>query len=201
VLATLQSDDAERFGVTWPLLEDDGQRLRTSFADHAASTAYAQNADQQNFLALDPQTRISGDEPPLRSTYGWLRPLRAVVDGSAGMPPAKRANHTFVYPRSAADPPADRVRQGFRITEDGFESELGGVRGTTYVGRTSAGGEGTSIDCCGNGTADASFDRSCRFVMQLDHGNIVAVEADRKVTATIRGKSLRLEPFLPVKIK
>ncbi len=196
VLATLRSDDAKQFGVNWPLLEDDGMPLRTSISDHGASTAYAENADQQNFLALDPQTQVASDEEPVRSTYGWLRPVR-VVNSSVGVPPA---NHTFVYPRSATDPPAERVRQGFRVTKDGFESELGSVRGTTYVGRTSAGGEGTRLDCNGHGTADASFDRSCRFIVQLDHGDIVAVEVDRKVSATIQGKSFQLEAFAPVRI-
>ena len=126
--------------------------------------------------------------------------MRAVAPGRVTGNPGSPANHTFVYPRSAADPPADRVRQSFRITADGFQSELGRVGGTTYVGRTSAGGEGTGIDCHGDGVVDASFDPSCRFVLQLDRGRIVAVEADRKVTATIRGKPLRLEPFVPVRL-
>ena len=201
VLATLRSDDAGQFGVTWPLLVNDGLELRTWIKAHAASTAYAENADQQNFLALDPETQVTADDPPLRSTYGWLRPVRAVVAGrEKGNLGGFSANHTFIYPRSDSDPPADRVRQGFRTTADGFQSELGRVCGTTYVGRTSAGGEGTRIDCHGDGAVDASFAPSCRFVLQLDYGRIVAVEADRKVTAMIQGKSLRLEPFVPVRI-
>ncbi len=192
VLATLRSDDAKQFGATWPLLENDGTRLRTSCSDRGASTAYAAGADQQNFLALDPHTQVSDADEPVRSAYGWLRPVRAVTAGGV--------NHTFVYARNATDPPPERVQQGFRLTKDGFESELGTVRATTYVGRTSAGGEGASIACNRDGTADATFDPSCRFVLQLDGGKIVAVEVDRKVSATIRGKPFRLEALVPLRI-
>ena len=192
VLATLRSDDAREFAVTWPLLENDGAPLKPVISEQAASTAYLENADEQNYLALDAATRVSADEDPVRSTYGLLRPVRATA--TAGV------NHTFVYPRSPDDPPAGKVRESFRVTEDGFESELAVVRGTLYIGRTSAGGEGTSIDCDGDGKPDAVFDANCRFVLQLRAGRIVAVEADREVNVQVRGKQINLSAYAPAMI-
>jgi len=66
------------------------------------------------------------------------------------------------------------------------------------VGRTSAGGEGGAIDCDGDGHADATFDPPCRFILQLREGKIVTVEADRKTTAQIAGRSISLEAYVPV---
>src|SRR5262249_36707858 len=80
VLATLRSDDTGEFGVTWPLLEDDGRPLRTNVTDRLATTAFSDNADEECFLALA-GGRIALHEGPVRSTYGWLRPLRVAGPG------------------------------------------------------------------------------------------------------------------------
>ncbi|MFI5378858.1 MAG: hypothetical protein ACHRHE_06155 [Tepidisphaerales bacterium] len=192
VLATLRSDDAKEFAVTWPVLENDGLALKPVISDVAASTAYSDDADEQNYLALDPGTRVSGEEEPVRSTYGWLRPVRATA--VAGI------NRTFVYPRGPQDPPARKVRDSFHAAADGFESQLGVVHGTLYVGRTSAGGEGRSIDCDRDGKPDAVFDADCRFVLQLREGRVVAVEADRELTVRVQGKQIRLSAYTPVTI-
>jgi hypothetical protein len=109
-------------------------------------------------------------------------------------------NRTFVYPRGAGDPSAEKVLMSFRVTDDGFDSELGSVHGSLYVGRTSAGGEADRIDVDGDGNADAVFEPACRFVLQLRDKKIVAVEADRKTIATIHNGRFVLQPYVPVMI-
>src|SRR5206468_11007355 len=111
------------------------------------------------------------------------------------------SNETFIYPRSRGDRPAEELIASFRLTRDGFESALGSVQGTLYIGRTSAGGEGRSIDCDGDGKPDAMFDRVCRFFLELRQGKIVAVEADRKSSGEITGKRIQLEAYVPARIE
>jgi hypothetical protein len=192
VLATLRSGDAKDFGVTWPLLVDDGAPLRARLAGRIATTGYAEDADQQSFLSLDAGSAVEGDEDPVQGTYGWLRPVRATAAGGV--------NHTFVYPRNAGDPPAEEVEARFRLTEDGYESDIGSVAKALYVGRTSAGGEGVSIDIDRDGRSDATFDAPCRFVLQLRAGRISAVEADRQTSVLIGGKLTLLEAYVPVEV-
>jgi hypothetical protein len=109
-------------------------------------------------------------------------------------------NATFIYPRNGEDPPSEEVRASFRLKEGGFESALGSVQGTLYAGRTSAGGQGRSIDCDGDGKPDAIFNDVCQFVLQLREGKILAIEADRKTAVQIRGKRIALDPYLPVRL-
>src|SRR5205823_5059950 len=115
--------------------------------------------------------------PSIRSTYGDLRPVRAVTSGAI--------NRTFVYPRNHSDPSAQAMRDSFKITSNDFDSVICNVQGNIYVGRTSAGGEGSSIDIDGDGRADVSFNRPCAFVLQLLERKIVAMETDRVVHATL----------------
>ena len=189
ILATLRSSEAQEFGVTWPLLVDDGRPLLAKVTAHLATTSYSDDGDEEAFFAVTDSPPASADDEPLRSTYGWIRPVRALASGGV--------NHTFVYPRSASDPPAEEVRGSFRLTADGFESLLGGVHGTLYVGRTAAGGEGMSVDCDRDGKPDATFTAPCQFVLQLRDGRITALEVDRKVTASIEGKTIALEASRP----
>ena len=95
-----------------------------------------------------------------------------------------------MYPRSPGEPTAEKVLAGFRVTPDGFASNLGSVHGTLDVGRTSAGGEGESIDLNGDGKAEARFDTRCRFVLQLRNGRILSAEADWKDRLAHRGQGL-----------
>jgi hypothetical protein len=197
VLATLTSDNApEQFGVTWPLLTDDGAELTTQIADGIATTSYKPGGDEQCFLGVgvgEDRAQLNATEEPVQSTYGWLKPIRATCS-KAGKP-----NRTFIYPRDASDPPADVTRDSFHITDDGFECPpIAKVHGTIYIGRTSAGGEGKSIDLDGDAIDDATFDVPCKFVLQLQDGKIAAVEADRKVNAILAGKQMALEPSTPV---
>jgi hypothetical protein len=129
----------------------------------------------------------------VRSGYGDLQSVRYTATGTA-------PNRTFIYPRNAAQPAGSAVRDSFMATANGFKTVLGRVEGNTYVGATSAGGEGTSLDIDGNGTPDVTFDQSCKFVLQLDQGRIIAVEADKAVNFT-RGANapVALKPFVPVR--
>jgi hypothetical protein len=74
------------------------------------------------------------------------------------------------------------------------------VKGTLYVGRTSAGGEGKGIDLDNDGKNDVTFDQTRAFILQLKNGRPIAMEADRSVTAIIRGEKLKLAPFTPVTV-
>jgi hypothetical protein len=192
ILVTTHSSDATDFGVTWPLLENDGAALETKVAKQLATTHYVGGQDEQCFLSATPGDLVADPDGHVRSTYGWLLPVRT--------PGANGLNQTFVYPRSPTDPSAEDIRDHLRISSDGFQSPLGSVHGTLYVGRTSAGGAGGSIDCDGDGKPDATFDPPCRFVLQLRTGRIVAMEADRETTADVAGKEIRLKAYQPVAI-
>jgi len=190
VLATLRSADTKDFGVTLPLLENDGSPLITQITNNIATTALNPTEDQQCFLALtggDPS--IETDDAPILSTYGYLHPLR--VKAIAGI------NQTFVYPRNSSDPSATEMLTSFRPTGDGFDSQIGSVHGNIYIGRTSAGGEGRDIDINGDGKPDAVFDAPCRFVLQLRAGKIIAVETDRNIHGVIDGKEIALQAYRP----
>ena len=184
------SQDAVKWGVTWPLLEDDGRPLVGAQAAYAASTGYAGSADRQNFLAIASSVPELTGEPTLRSTFGDLRPVRVVMSGTL--------NRTFVYPASAGDPAPDSVRRSFQVTSTGFHSLLGRVSGNLYVGRTSAGGVGTEIDLDGDGQPDVRLSRECGFLLQLDRGKVIAIETDRAVTAAVRGRKVTLDAHLPL---
>ena len=191
ILATLRSDDAAEFGVTWPLLENDGEALKTHVEDGLATTAYDDAGDQQCFLAVgDDQSMIDRADEPLQSTYGWLRPVRSTAAG--------KINRTFIYPRNASEPSAQKVRESFRITNDGFESATASVHGNLYVGPTSAGGEGQRIDIDGDGDADVTFDAPCSFIIQIREKKPIAIEADRKINATVHGKPIALDAYAPI---
>uniref|UniRef100_Q020H0 Uncharacterized protein n=1 Tax=Solibacter usitatus (strain Ellin6076) TaxID=234267 RepID=Q020H0_SOLUE len=184
-VVTKTSRDESAWAITWPILENDGAALERSHAEGIQSVRYPGSGDEQNFLALGAATFEEG--AVMRSTYGDLRPVR--VRGESA---------TFVYPRSAADPPAASVRQSLAIHGGDFSSVLGRVIGNTYSGRTSAGGQGRSIDIDGDGKADVTFDVECGFVLQLRQSVVVAAEADRDVTASIRGKRVLLKKYQPV---
>ena len=92
------------------------------------------------------------------------------------------------------------MRAGFVRDGDDFTSPLGRVRGTLYVGRTSAGGRGDRIDLDADGAPDVVFSESCDFVLQLADGRVTALEADRAVTATANGRTYSLPPYAPSSI-
>jgi hypothetical protein len=183
------SPDTVRWGVTWPLLENDGRPLVRTRGAYVESTGYTGSGDRQNFLAIAASAPEVTPEEALRSTYGDLRGVRVVT--------TEPANRTFVYPAGAGDPAPDAVRGSFQTTPDGFRSVLGRVAGTLYAGRTSAGGFGTEIDLDGDGKPEVRFSRECGFLLQLDRGKVTAIETDRAVTADVRGRRLALEAHSP----
>jgi hypothetical protein len=147
--------------------------------------------DQQNFIALKSTHTLDATAAVMRGGYGDLRPIRVTDSGDAPV-------QTFVYPRSPGDPSAENVRASFTRNGDDFSSLVGRVKGSLYVGGTSAGGRGAGIDLDNNGTDDVTFSQSCNFILQLSSGAVIAVETDSTVTATIAGRTLNLLPYSPV---
>jgi hypothetical protein len=194
VLSTVKktSPGTSPWAVTWPILENDGSPLERSMSKYVASVRYPQSADLQNFIALDGPPVLTA-MPPLRGSYGDLRPIRVKSAGDT--------NHTLVYPQGPGDPDADSVRKSFVLTNGGFRSVLGEVNGTIYTGRTSAGGFGTQINIKGRGGAlDAKFSQPCGFLLQIQDGVVTSVEVDHAVQAEIQGRPFTLSPHIPVHI-
>jgi hypothetical protein len=194
VLTTLTSSaPAGQWGLTWPLLTNDGAgALVTSVANNIASTKFSNGTDEQNFIAVGGAGgTLAMDGPVVRSGYGDLQSVRYTSTGT---------HRTFVYPKSAGAPDGAAVRDSFMATANGFKTVLARVEGNMYVGATSAGGEGTSLDIDGDGTPDVTFSTSCKFVLQLAAGRITAVEADRAVNFTKGADApIALKPFVPVR--
>ncbi|MCU7549943.1 discoidin domain-containing protein [Chitinophagaceae bacterium LB-8] len=192
ILSILTSSTTS-FGNTWPLLTYDGATtLITSITSFVASTSFSSTSDQQNFIALHSSPTISTTDQTRRSSYGDLRPVR-MVSGTT-------SNVTFIYPRNASDPTAETVRKSFVRSGNDFTSVLGKVIGNMYIGRTSAGGEGTSIDINNDAIPEATFSTNTGFIIQLNMGEITNVETDTDVTAVIYGRTISLQPYTPVSI-
>jgi hypothetical protein len=194
LVETKRTAGTENFGVTLPLLANDGRPLQTSVKDRIASCRYADKGDEQNFIVLDKDATLTA-EGPVRSTFGDLMPVRAT--GSSDN------LEVFIYPRRPSDPPADQVRDAFHRQPDGFASPIGSLLKDVYQGTYAAGGVGDrfrSLRSTGlSAQDDASFSAPCGFVLQYNaKGKITAFEADRDVTATIDGKTFPLTPFTPV---
>ena len=170
------STDDSKWGVTWPILENDGHPLQTKIDPRSASTSYASDSDVQTFFAINDDAEAIPEMQSLRSTYGDLRPVRVVTSAPA--------NHTFVYPHTSSDPEIAKMHESITVTEIGYRSLLGRVDGNLYVGRTAAGGMGSRIDLDNDGKTDVSFSSPCVFILQLHHGKVTAVETDSDVTMT-----------------
>jgi hypothetical protein len=189
ILSTLTST-AANFGMTWPILTFDGAtNLTHNITSHIASLSFPGQTDQQNFIALHSSPTITATDAVKRSSYGDLLPVR-MVSGTTG-------NITFIYPRSLGDPSADSVRKSFAGSGTGFSTILGKVKGNIYVGRTSAGGVGTSIDINNDSIAEASFNVNTGFLMQLKTGKITKIETAKNVTAVIYGRVYNLKAYTP----
>jgi hypothetical protein len=188
-----QTGASAGWGMTYPLLANDGATplsQSVSSAQRIARVAYPGGTDAQNFILLGSAPAQLTAGAPLTSGYGSLTPVEATTGDDE--------HRTFVYPEGAGDPAASAVRDSFRIMDDGFSSVLGRVKGTLYVGRTSAGGFGAGIDLSGKGVLDVTFSTSCGFMLQLEKGRVTAIETDRAVTAMIEGRSVALEAFTPL---
>lgn len=178
------------WGVTWPLLENDGRPLSRTISARTATVHYPGSTDKQCFLALHARPALAVEDCAFRSTYGDLRAVR--------MTTPDEESRTFIYPQSNGDPSAEDVQRSFVVNSNGFHSLLGRVEGNLYIGRTSAGGFGNQLDLDNDGKPDATFSKMCGFVVQLKKGKIVAVEADRAVTMKISGHELMLTPYHPI---
>lgn len=195
VLSTLTSSAAPgTFGINWPIMTSDGKTaLTNTFTAQTASVSFPGQADEQNYISLNQATTIDAAASPVRDALGDIRPIR-VVSGEA-------ANLTFVYPRRASQPAAAEVEESFAQTGGGFSTVLGRVVGNTYVGRNSAGGEGTGIDFDFDGVADMTFSENCIFVMQrLADGRITNIETDRPVTMNMSGRRFSLSAYEPLAV-
>lgn len=193
ILSMLTSTSAN-FGMTWPILTYDGAtQLNTNLTSHIASASFSEKGDQQNFISLHSSPSVTGAERSQRTSYGDVLPVR-MVSGEAD-------NVTFIYPRNPEDPSAESVRQSFTHSDDNFSTLLGKISGNTYVGRTSAGGEASSIDIDNDSVTDVTFSTKCGFVMQLENEKISNIEADRDVTAIVYGQTIQLKAYTPADIK
>ena len=190
ILTSLRSPHPFPFGLTIPLLEDDGRLLNIQVTDRIASTTYAQapgTDDEQHIIAVNKEDVVLEQGESVLSTYGWIRPVRLTANANT--------IHAFVYPRAPRDPMATDVEATFRFTENGFASSLGRVEDTLYIGRHAAGGFGQALDLSGTGSPDISFDQPCQFIVQHDANRITAIESDTAVTAHVGSTSVDLLPF------
>jgi len=195
VLATLHCDDEIPFGVTLPIVVDDGRPLDVDLEPPCLSTAYPDGigpaGDAQNFVLLDSGAETTAEEP-IRTAVGWLRPVRATNH--------EQAVSIFVYPQSDRDPSAEEVLASFQRHSDGHQTCLGNVRGNLYVGRTSAGGRGQELELDGGGIT-LSFDRPCDFLLQRDAAGAIALEVDRPTGADFNGRALHVNAFEPLDLR
>lgn len=82
VESRLTAEGADDFGVTWPLLEDDGRPLEVEVGDREATVRYPGEPDVQRYSTPQAGAKLIREDVRVQSTYGWLRPVRAeAVDG------------------------------------------------------------------------------------------------------------------------
>jgi hypothetical protein len=192
VLSTIRkiSSDRVRWGVTWPLLADDGAPLEVTVRASFAEAQFKGNTDRESFLAIGKHVSLEKGADKVRSTYGDLLP---VLQTSKGV-----STRTFIYPHTSNQPSSLAVINSFTTFQGGFNSVLGRVSGNVYVGRTVAGGEGISASIQSRGKPDVTFGESCRFLLQLRDGRVIAAEVDRQVHADIQGTQVELGPYAPI---
>jgi hypothetical protein len=183
------SPDVTPWGMTWPLLQNDGSPLATHVVEKMASTSYLGGDDEESFLAVgDSDVAIEGGQA-MRSTFGDLLPLRVTTKHGV--------DATFVYPHNAGQIAAGAVQRSFRRTENGFTSLLGDVYGDVYVGKTVAGGVGRVLILSGVHPTQLRFSQSCGFLVQLRDGVPIRIETDRDVALRWKGTSVQLRTHVP----
>ena len=190
VMTYLSSPQDVPFGLTVPLLTNDGTELETKISGGIASTGYPGSGDTQNFIGLNQDAVVAQDGDAIRSTYGDLLPVK--------FQSADKKQMVFIFPKSKPDPKAQEVKSSFTLTENGFSSVLGKVEGTMYIGRNSAGGFGDSLDLNEDGKPDLTFNKECGFIAQLKNGKIISVETDTTVDMTFNGKRYVTKPYVPI---
>jgi hypothetical protein len=187
VLTTLtRTAGKEKFGVTLPLLTNDGRPLEISAKDRIATSRYSSKTDDQNFIALNPDATFT-TEPAIRSTYGDLTPIRATTKDDK--------LQIFIYPRNSTDPPATEIRDKLKPDALAFPASTGIFLDELYQGPTCVGGTVQSI-AIGGGILN--FANPSGFVAQLENGKLTATETDRNVTATFGETTIEFKAFTPM---
>jgi len=193
VLVTLSAKGAEKFGIILPVLVDDGRPLSTRFSPSSVRVSFSPQSDEQCFISLNPQSQVFTDDPPVLSSYGWLKPVRMTSPSSVV--------RLFVYPRNPQSPAADDVQRSLRLTSTGFTSVLGTLDGSLYRSRFAVGGQASSADLEGDGDNEVEFDETVGFIVQLERGEPHRIEVDRAVAARVKGRRVLLKAFTPADLK
>ncbi|MFO7822702.1 MAG: hypothetical protein R6V72_02100 [Cyclobacterium sp.] len=190
VVSRLSSPQSLPYGLTVPLLENDGRPLETGMDQQMVYTGYKQDGDKQYFISLNRDTQIDSSATAIRSTYGWLKPIRFE---------SKEASiDLMVYPKSPGDLEAVDLQSSFSWTDEGFSTALAKIGEKYYIGTTAAGGEGRELDLNGDGKADVRFDKTCQFILQLEDDKVIRAEADREVNMSYQGASYFLSASQPI---
>jgi hypothetical protein len=189
ILTKLISLQKIPYGLTLPLLEDDGRKLQIKIIPSIASTTYPNGPDKQNFICLNSDAKLEESGPAIQSTYGWLKPIRVSSESDT--------ISVFIYPKGPGDPSAEEVKNSFRIEKNGFVSILGKIDNLIYIGRNAAGGMGNVIHLNSDQRADIQFNQICCFMLQLKDNQIKRGEVDRDVTMTYLGNNYHLTAFQP----
>ncbi len=192
ILTELYALQDKPFALNVPLLVNDGRALATEIANGIASTGYAGQEDRQFFISLNEDAQLIEEQDSLQSTYGWLKPVRFTTE--------RDTNTVFVYPRTTSDPEVKLVKESFQLQHEGFSSILGSVQGNIYISPSAAGGEGKEIDFNQDGKADVTFNKPCKFILQLENDKVIAVEVDRPVTMQMDNGLFSLEAYKPLKL-
>jgi hypothetical protein len=193
VMTYLTSPQNIPFGVTVPLLSEDGRPLQTEVGNGMASTGYPDGGDTQNFIGLNQDVKVSQDGAGIKSTYGTLLPVKFQSTESQ--------KAVFIYPKSMKDASPEKVKESFVLTDHGFSSLLGKVEGTIYIGNKTAGGFGNALDMNEDGTPELTFNVPCGFIIQHVNGKISAVETDTEVTLSLHGNPVHLNAYEPLEIR
>jgi hypothetical protein len=192
LVTRLKSAQNLPFGLTVPLLENDGRELNTEITKNIAHTGFSKSGDRQYFIGLNENIRTDTSAASIQSTYGWLKPVRfETKDPSLDL---------MVYPKSPPGMSAMKISKGFKWHSDGFSTPLASVTGNQYRGKNAAGGEGVEMDLDGDGKSDVFFDKKCLFMFQLKDNTIFRVESDRKVSMKYLGKKYQLSANVPLTI-
>ena len=189
------------WGMTFPMLVDDGTTSPNNFGATVTTTSIGGNAagivqsmwpngDQQNYMLISHNSYFLTAESNVVTSFGDITPVRAWSGTGTSTPDASQV--TFVYPRHSSDPLASAVQAGMNITGTNTytnsalnSSVVSGGNGTYYIGTTAAGGWAQTVTLPG-GTL--SFNTPCQFIAQLNaSGQVTALEVDRSVTATVPG--------------
>lgn len=193
VMTYLTSPQDVPFGLAVPLLSNDGRALEVQVDNGMASTGYVNGGDTQNFIGLGHGMKAYQDGVGIESTYGTLLPVTFRSKENRQM--------VFVYPKSASNPDALRVKESFSLSEDGFSSILGKVAGTMYIGKKMAGGYGNSLDVDQDGQPELTLSEPCGFVTQLVNGKVSKIETDSDVIMVLNGRSIALKAYKPFDIR